>query len=395
MPLTDAKIKSLKGRERVYKSYDSDGLFLKVTPAGSRLWRLKYRFESKEKLLALGRYPEISLKDARARAFEARQLNANGTDPSQARKDTKAARVAATTNSFAAIADQLVEKVRKEGKSVVTVRKLASFMEMAKPDIGKMAIADIKAPDILKLLKRIEEAGKYETANRVKASISRVFKLAIASGRAEYDPTFGLKGALITKRATSRAAITDPKRFGELLRHIQGYNGQPATRCGLQLMALLYQRPGELRQARWEDFDLEAKVWSIPAEIMKMRQAHRVPLPDAAVSVLKDLREHTGWGELCFPATTSAKKPMSENTLNQALRRMGFKANEMTSHGFRATFSTLANESGLWNPDAIERALAHVEANSVRRAYMRGEHWEERVRMADWWAGYLEQLRAG
>ena len=229
----------------------------------------------------------------------------------------------------------------------------------------------------------------------MKAAIGRVYKFAIASGRAEYDPTFGLQGALITKKATSRAAIIDPKRFGDLLRHIDGYNGQPTTRHGLQLMALLYQRPGELRQARWQDFDLEDKIWSIPAEVMKMRQAHRVPLPVAAITVLENLREHTGWGPLCFPSSTSAKRPMSENTLNQALRRMGFKASEMTSHGFRATFSTLANESGKWNPDAIERALAHVEANSVRRAYMRGEHWEERKKMASWWSGYLEDLKAG
>jgi len=392
--LSDSKLRNLKGREKDYKAFDGDGLFVKVTPNGSRLWRLKYRFDNKEKLLALGRYPEISLKEARARAFDARRDIANGIDPSQERKAQKAARCEANKNSFSAIADELIEKVRREGKSEVTIRKLISFFEMVRPGIGKQAITDIKAPDILKILKRIEDEGKYETANRVKASVSRVFKLAIASGRAEYDPTFGLQGALITKRAKSRAAITDPKRYGALLRHIDRYNGQPATRLGLQLLALLATRPGELRKAKWDQFDFEECVWSIPAEVMKMRATHRVPLPKAAVNALSELREINGWGDLCFPSATSSKKPISENTFNQAIRRMGFGADEMTSHGFRSTFSTFANESGLWKPDAIERALAHVEKNNVRRAYDRSEHWDERIRMADWWAGYLEELRA-
>lgn len=248
---------------------------------------------------------------------------------------------------------------------------------------------------VLKCLRKVEAKGNYETARRLRAKIGAVFRYAIANGVAETDPTYALRDALIRPTVTSRAAIIDPKALGGLLRAIDGFEGQMTTRIALRLLALLAQRPGELRHATWEEFDLGNAVWSIPAERMKMRRTHRVPLPDAALALLSELRELTGSGRYLFPSLRSVARPMSENTLNGALRRMGYGGDEMTAHGFRATFSTLANESGLWNPDAIERALAHVEANEVRRAYARGEHWDERVRMADWWAGFLGNAQAG
>lgn len=286
-------------------------------------------------------------------------------------------------------------KTIKEGKAEATLSKTEWLLGIANADIGNKPMSEINSPMVLRCLRKVEAKGNYETAKRLRAVIGAVFRYAIANGSAETDPTYALRDAIIRPTVTPRAAITDAKALGGLLRAIDGFHGQVTTRIGLQLLALLAQRPGELRNAKWGEIDLEAAIWSIPAERMKMRRPHRVPLPAQAVALLKELQQLTGSGDLLFPSLVSAMRPMSENTLNTALRRMGVSAEEMTSHGFRATFSTLANESGLWNPDAIERALAHIEGNQVRRAYARGEHWEERVRMADWWAGFLEDVRAG
>ena len=265
---------------------------------------------------------------------------------------------------------------------------------MAIADFGRKPMSQITSPMVLRCLRKIEAKGNYETAKRLRAKISAVFRYAVATGSATTDPTYALKDALIRPQPKPRAAITDPKALGVLMRAIDGFHGQAVTRIALQLLGLLTPRPGELRNARWEEIDLEAAVWSIPAERMKMRRPHRVPLPVQALKLLGELKALTGATEFLLPSLISTKRVMSENTLNTALRRIGFGADEMTSHGFRASFSTLANESGLWNPDAIERALAHLETNEVRRAYARGEHWDERVRLADWWAGFLDELRA-
>jgi integrase len=248
---------------------------------------------------------------------------------------------------------------------------------------------------ILDCLRRVEAKGNYETARRLRSKIGAVFRYAVANGAAETDPTYALRGALTTPTVTPRAAILDPVELGGLLRAIDVFHGQVTTRLALQLLAILVQRPGELRRATWAEFDIEGRVWTIPQDRMKMRRPHRVPLPNQAIVLLEALRALTGSGTYLFPSLRSWQRPMSENTLNAALRRIGYSGDEMTAHGFRASFSTLANESGLWNPDAIERALAHVEGNAVRRAYARGEHWEERVRLADWWAGFLDGVRAG
>jgi integrase len=239
----------------------------------------------------------------------------------------------------------------------------------------------------------VELSGRRESARRVRSTIGAVFRYAIATARTEVDPTAALKGALASPVTIPRAAVTEPKKLGALLRAIDGFDGQPATRAALKLMALVFPRPGELRAAEWTEFDFNKAQWTIPASRAKMRRPHSVPLPPQAITILEDLRRFTGRGKLAFPSVRTVLRPISENTLNAALRRLGYAQDEATSHGFRATASTLLNECGLWHPDAIERQLAHVEGNAVRRAYARGEHWEERVRMMAWWANYLDELR--
>ena len=296
--------------------------------------------------------------------------------------------------TFALIGSMFLEKQRKEGKSKATLDKTEYHLKLANRDFGRRPIADINATLILKTLKKVEAKGNFETAHRLRARIGSVFRYAVASGLAETDPTYALRDALIRPTRVHRAAITDPKALGQLMREIEVFDGQATTRIGLRLLAMLAQRPGEIRNAEWVEFDFPNKIWAIPAEKMKMRRDHLVPLPNQAIALLDELRRMNGNGEYLFPSLRTWKRPMSENTLNAALRRMGYSGDEMTAHGFRASFSTLANESGLWHADAIERALAHVEKNEVRRAYARGEHWEERVRLSDWWAGYLDDVAA-
>lgn len=395
MPLSDAQIRGLKPKEKPFKVSDFEGLYLDVRPSGSKLWRLKYRFGGKEKLLALGAYPAVGLSEARKAKEAARAILAAGRDPSVAKQEEKRETQKNTEHAFGKFADRFIDKARREGRAPATMAKTEWLLDMAKAEFGSRPIAEITAPDILVALRKVEAKGNYETAKRLRSKIGGVFRYAVANGAADNDPTYALQDALIRPTVTARAAITDPKGFGALLRALDGFHGQTSTRIGLQLLALLAQRPGELRFAKWADIDTEKAIWSIPAEQMKMRRAHDVPLPASALTLIAELRDITGDGTYLFPSLRSYQRPMSENTLNAALRRIGYAGNEMTAHGFRASFSTLANESGLWHPDAIERQLAHVEGNAVRRAYARGLHWEERVRMSEWWAGYLEELRAG
>ena len=395
MALTDLKVKNLKAKAKPYKVADFDGLFVQVTDKGSKLWRFKYRLAGKEGLLALGKYPAITLLQARMMRDAARAQVAVGVDPSAVRREEVAQGKADDVNTFAKIAELYLDKITIEGRARATLKKNAAFIAMANKDFGRMAIKDITSAVVLKTLKKSEAKELYETAHRIRSTVGAIFRYAIANGVAENDPTFALRDALTRQKTKSRAAITDPKALGGLMRAVSGYVGQNTTRLGLELLAIVASRPSELRLAKWDEFDFEVKVWRIPAERMKMRVDHAVPLPDRAIALLLELKEETGHGQLLFPSTRSFHRPISENTLNGALRRLGYTGEEMTSHGFRATFSTLANESGLWHPDAIERALAHVERNEVRRSYARGAFWDERVRMADWWAGYLEELRAG
>lgn len=392
MPLTDTAIKKLKlGGQSKY--FDGGGLYLQISATGSKLWRMAYRFHGKSKTLYIGTYPAVSLAQARKRREEAKTLLAEGTDPSEVARQEKIKRKLAMENTFSAISEELLAKDEKEGKSVATLNKKRWYFQLTAKDLGNRVIGDISSLDILVPLKRIEGKGNYETARRVRAFISQVFRYAIATGRAENDPTFGLRGALITPKTEHRAAILEPEKFGKLLNAIWEYGGAATTVSALKLMAFLYPRPGELRQATWSEFDLNKKIWTIPAERAKMRREHRKPLPDEVVVILEALRQVTGQYELAFPAQGNYNRPLSENTLNLALRRMGFDKHEATSHGFRASASTLLNESGLWSPDAIEAELAHIGDNAVRAAYHRGQYWNERVRMMDWWAGEILRLR--
>ncbi|WP_050605479.1 integrase arm-type DNA-binding domain-containing protein [Ruegeria sp. 6PALISEP08] len=394
MPLSDAKIRNLKSKSKPYKVSDFDGLFVLVKVSGSKSWRFKYRVDGKEKLIVFGDYPAVSLSKARELRDAARTNLANGLDPSELKQEEKLRRAEASGQTFEKIGAAFLAKQHKEGKSKATLDKTAYHLKLANRDFGKKAITAITAPMILRTLRKVEVKGNYETAHRLRARIGSVFRYAVASGLAETDPTYALRDALIRPTRQHRAAITDPIAFGALLREIDVFEGQVTTRIALQLLALLAQRPGELRHAKWGEFDETERVWAIPAGKMKMRRDHFVPLADQAIKLLDELRPLTGESEYLFPSLRSWHRPMSENTMNAALRRMGYSGDEMTAHGFRATFSTLANESGLWNPDATERALAHEERNEVRRAYARGAHWEERVRLSDWWAGYVDELKA-
>lgn len=394
MPLSDIQIRNLKPRDRSYKVSDFEGLFVLVKPNSSKLWQLKYRVDGKERLFSIGVYPEVSLAQARRAKDEARAKLAAGADPSEVKQEEKRQKREARANTFEKIGATFLTKQRKEGKSAATLSKTEYHLKLANADFGRKPISEITAPMILKTLRKVEAKGNYETAHRLRARIGSVFRYAVASGIAETDPTYALRDALIRPTRVHRAAIIDPKALGKLMNEIDGFDGQATTRIALKLLAILAQRPGEIRHAIWEEFDFGARVWAIPAAKMKMRRDHNVPLPDQALALLDELKSFNLRGDYLFPSLRTWTRPMSENTLNAALRRMGYSGDEMTAHGFRASFSTLANESGLWNPDAIERAMAHVEKNEVRRAYARGEHWEERVRLADWWAGYLVKLEA-
>ena len=283
-------------------------------------------------------------------------------------------------------------KLKREARSEATLAKTYWLLGFANAEFGDDPIREITAQAILKVLQALEARGRYESARRLRSTVGSVFRYAIATARAETDPTYALRGALTQVKSTPRAALTEPGQVGALLRAIATFDGQPGTRIALQLLALLFPRPGELRMAQWSEFDLERAVWTVPASRMKMRRPHRVPLPRQARELLGTLRL-TSKGGLLFPGVRSQSRPISDGTLNAALRRLGYTKDEATGHGFRATASTLLNESGKWHPDAIERQLAHVESNDARAAYARGGHWDERVVMMQWWADYLDQLQ--
>ncbi len=403
MPLTDLKVKNAKPGPKAIKLSDGEGLQLLVTPAGGKSWKLAYRFDGRQKELTIGPYPVIGLQEARQRRDEAKRQLVDGLDPSEQKRVQKVLRADTMAVTFQLVAAELLEKKRREGKAAQTLAKTAWLHSMACEVIGARPIAEITAAEVLAALRRVEARGKLETAARLRSAVGEVFRFAIATARASNDPTFALRGALDAPKVRHRAAILDGKALGALLRSIDAFDGQPTTISALKLMALLFPRPGELRMAEWAEIDMETAIWTIPATRTKMRREHRVPLPPQALSVLRDLQAITGRGRLVLPGYgTTAKagrpieaRPISENTLNSALRRMGYGPDEMSAHGFRAAASTLMNESGLFHPDAIERALAHQEKDAIRRAYARGEHWAERVRLMGWWADQLDAWREG
>jgi integrase len=390
MSLTELAIRSAKRQAKPYKVFDEKGLFLLVRPNGARLWRFKYFHGGIEKLLSLGAYPEVPLKRARAKRDEARALVADAIDPSAKRKAEKSAH----TETFAALAEEWLETKRDTLTASTWQRDRDQLFKLVGPYLGKRPIAEIEAPELLEVLKRLERRGVRDTAHRVRAVCGRVFRYAIATGRTKRDISADLKGALAPKGSQSYAAITDPAKVGQLMRAIASYDGQRTTHAALRLAAYLFVRPGELRGAEWQEIDLENSEWRVPAERMKMREQHIVPLPQQAVAILKELHGLTGGGRYVFPAIGPQARPMSENTLGAALRRLGYSSEEMTAHGFRTLASTLLNEQG-WHPDLIELQLAHKERNKVRAAYNRAQRLAERRRMMQAWADYLDGLRAG
>lgn len=394
MPLTDTALRNAKPKDKPYKLADEKGLFLLVHPNSGKYWRFKYRYDGKEKLLALGVYPDVSLKDARERRDNARKQVAADIDPSQHRKAIKAARAASAENSFEVVAREWFGKHSPNWAKSHSDKIIRRFENDVFPWIGGRPVAEITAPELLTVARRIESRGTLDTAHRAMQNCGQVFRYAIATGRAERDPSGDLRGALPPVKQKHYATITEPKAIGELLRAIAGYQGSFVAKCALRLAPLLFVRPGELRKAEWSEFNLDAAEWRIPAARMKMREQHIVPLSTQAVAILRELHPLTGHGRYVFPGARTNGRPMSENTINAALRRLGYQGNEMTGHGFRSMASTVLNEQG-WHRDAIERQLAHAERNAVRAAYNYAEHLPERRRMMQAWADYLEALAAG
>jgi integrase len=396
MPLTDKTARNAKRRKEPCKLFDGGGLYLLARPDGARYWRMDYRYAGKRRTLALGIYPSVTLAAAREQRDAAKRHLAQGIDPSARRKQERSQVKIGAGNTFRIVADEWVAKQEREGRAVPTLNKTRWLLGFATSVIGDRPIAETTAPELLAVLRKVESRGRYETARRLRSVCGQVFRYAVATGRAERDPASDLRGALTTPKVKHRAAVIEPKSIGAMLRAIDGFDGQVTTVAALKLAVILFVRPGELRTAEWIEFDLDATEWKIPAEKTKMRRVHRVPLPRQALTILRNLHSVTGSGRFLFPSVRSVQRPMSENTLNAALRRLGYSKDEATAHGFRSTAAVRLNEMGRWNSDAIERQLAHQETNSVRRAYTHGaEYWKERCEMMQVWADYLDELREG
>jgi integrase len=395
VPLSDFKIKKARPQQKPVSLFDGGGLFVLVTPTGGRLWRFKYRFAGKNKLLSFGPYPEISIAAARRKREEARTMLAEGVDPGQVRKVQKAVGVTATENAFEVVAREWHEKFYDRWTPGHAATLLKRLERDVFPWVGSRTIGEIKAPELLSVIRRVESRGTLDTAHRIKILAGQVFRYAVATGRAERDPSGDLRGALPPKRQKHRAAITEPKEAAGLLRAIDGYNGSFTVKCALQLGALFFVRPGELRHAEWSEIDLEAGIWAIPAGKMKMKQPHIVPISRQAAEVLTSLKPLTGSGRYVFPSPRTNLRPMSNNAILAALRRMGFTKDEMTGHGFRAMARTIIDEVLHVRPEYIEHQLAHRVRDPNGRAYNRTAHLDERKKMMQQWGDYLDGLKSG
>lgn len=395
MPLSDTAIRRTKPSEKPQRLFDGGGLYLELSPAGGKWWRLKYRFGGKEKRLSLGTYPDTGLADARDKRDAARKLLAAGIDPSEQRKAEKAAGEERAANSFEVIAREWHAKQSATWVELHASRIMLRLENDVFPWLGSRPIADITAKELLATVNRIVDRGATESAHRVLQNCGQVFRYAIATGRAERNPAADLRGALPAVKQTHLAAITDPNAIGALLRSIDGYQGSFVTKCALKLAPLLFVRPGELRQAEWSEFDLDKAQWNLPAEKMKMREPHLVPLAPQALDILRELHALTGRGRYLFPSARSPQRPMSNNAVLSALRRMGYATEEMSGHGFRAMARTVLDEVLHFRPDYIEHQLAHAVRDPNGRAYNRTAHLPERRKMMTGWADYLDGLRNG
>jgi len=398
MPLTVLDIKQAKPADKPYRLYDEKGMYLEVSPSGGKLFRLKYRVDGKEKRLALGGYPDTSLAEAREKRDEARKLVAQGIDPSAERQEAKRQRAEANqaaADTFEAVTREWMTREQERVAEVTANKNRWLFETFLFPEIGGLPLAAITPRVLLDALRKIEAAGKQETARRAKIKAGQVFRFAILEGKVDNDPTAALRGAIKRVKHKHHAAITDPAKIGQLLRDIDGFTGQPITHAALKLAPLVFVRPGELRGADWSEIDFDGAMWRIPAARMKMRADHLVPLSAQAIAILRDLHPLTGHGRYVFPSLRGASRQMSENTVNIALRGLGYDGDTMTGHGFRAMASSRLNEMG-WDERAIERQLAHAEPNEVKGAYnYAAKYLEDRKRMMQAWADYLDGLRAG
>lgn len=388
--LSETRIRTARPTERPYKLFDQRGLYLLVMPSGGRLWRLRYRLGGVEKLFALGVYPDVTLKRAREKRDEARELIADGIDPNVKRKAERAAQA----DTFEAVATEWLELQRKSVGPKTHSMLRARIETFLCPLLANRPVAAITAQELLVVLRRIEARGTFETAHRVRAVAGRILRYAVVTGRGQHDVAADLREALAPVKSLNFASVTDPSRVGELLRAIDGYTGHPVTALALRFAPLVFVRPGELRAAEWSEFDLDNAEWRIPATRMKMGEAHIVPLARQVTAILQELRRFARGGRYLFPSLRTRERPMSNNTLNAALRRLGYSSDEQTAHGFRSMASTLLNEQG-FPPDIIELQLAHAERNKVRAAYNRAQRLPERRKMMQAWADYLDGLRHG
>ncbi|HNZ32261.1 MAG TPA: integrase arm-type DNA-binding domain-containing protein [Smithellaceae bacterium] len=394
IPLTDIKVQKAKPKEKPFSLFDGGGLYLLITPSGGKLWRFKYRFDNKEKKLAFGSYPEIRLLDARRKRDDARRLLANNVDPDAVRKAQKQANIE-EAETFEVIAREWQDKFKSkwlEGYSEKIMRRLELNVF---PWMGSRPIKDIKAPELLSVLRRIESRGALELAHRTRNVCGQIFRYAVATGRSERNPAEDLKGALSPVKTTHRAAIIEPKDVGKLLRSIDSYQGSFTVQCALKFAPLVFVRPGELRHAEWSEINLENAEWNIPGSKMKMKEPHLVPLSKQAIAILTELKDFTGSSRYVFPSERTFDRPMSNNTILAALRNLGYTKEEMTPHGFRAMARTILDEVLQVRPDFIEHQLAHAVRDPNGRAYNRTSHLEERRKMMQQWADYLDELKQG
>jgi integrase len=392
MPLSDVKVKNAKPGEKSRKISDGDGMYLLVTPAGGKCWRLKYRIGGKEKTLSMGMYPEVALIEARDMAQAARKLLAKGLDPGEAKKSHRLAVTVATANTFELVALEWHKEFKSTWNDEHAERLLARMKNHLFPWIGSRPIGEIRAPELLAVLQRVKK-GSLEVAHRVRILCNQIFRYAVTSGRIEYNPVPDLQGALPSPEAKHYAAPTDPKKVGPLMRMLDEYDGHIVTQFALQLAPLTFVRPGELRSGEWKEIDFDSAEWNIPGEKMKMGVSHLIPLSAQAIEILKRLQAITGNGRFLFPSIRSKERCMSENTVNAALRRLGIAADELTGHGFRATARTILDEVLEFRPDIIEHQLAHTVKDPNGRAYNRTAHLDVRRKMMQTWADYLDGLK--
>ncbi|MCA0058928.1 MULTISPECIES: integrase arm-type DNA-binding domain-containing protein [unclassified Mesorhizobium] len=393
MSLSDFACKNAKPKDKPYRLADGDGLYLLVRNNGSKLWQLRYRYLEKENILSFGKYPLVSLLDARGKRDDAKRLLIAGINPSAKRKEEKTAAITEARTTFGLIAEEYVTRMKERDAAAATVTKTKWLLEDLASPLAKRPIKEITAAEIFQLLQKIEKSGRRETARRLRGVIGSVFRLAIVTLRAEADPTLHLRGALQPPKVNGRAAIVDEKKFAQLLLTIDEYDGWPTIKAALQFLALTCVRPGEIRGATRDEFDRKKAVWHIPAERMKMRAPHDVPLSKQALLVLEEVWQLSEDGGLVFPSIRSTKRPLSENAMNAALRRMGYGKDEVTAHGFRVTASTILNARNC-DPDVIEAVLAHQDKNAIRRTYNRATYWKQRVTLMQEWGDLLDALKA-